>query len=172
MESDSEHEGLSSKQKGNILEKRFIELASLGSNGGLSCYTPDSDDDGIDIIVNQKGLFRPLFIQVKSRFKKNKNGFFSQDIRVSTFKSDKRFYICFFLYCVEKYDLSTIWLVPSTDFEEKAIVVHSIPSKQTLRFAANPRDTSVDQWSQYKVKKEEVGQKLLSIIGSIYPEIV
>lgn len=38
---------ISSKQKGYITESRVAELITLGSQGQLTCYTPDSDDEGV-----------------------------------------------------------------------------------------------------------------------------
>ncbi len=159
---------LSSKQKGNILETRFIELVSLGSNGRLSCFIPDSDDDGIDVMVNKKGDFKPIFIQVKSRYKLNTNGTYSQDIGTNTFKSDPKFFICFFLYNQEKYDIEKIWFIPSIDYEERAIEINPKDYSQKLRFAASPNDDSKDQWNQYRIDKTELAAEIEKIIESLY----
>lgn len=159
---------LSSKQKGNILERRFIELISLGSNGTLSCFTPDSDDDGLDCIVNRKGEYKPVFVQVKSRFNLDSSGIFSQDIGTSTFCADDKFYICFFLFSIDKYDIEKIWLVPSKDFEKKSQEINSVNYKQKLRFAASPKDDSSDQWRQYRVEKKELAAKIEEIIEKLY----
>lgn len=70
---------ISTKQKGAITENRASEIITLSSRGRLTCYTPNSDDDGIDLIVNPKGTFKPLFIQVKSPFKLQKSGQFIQN---------------------------------------------------------------------------------------------
>ncbi len=161
---------LSSKQKGNILETRFIELIGLGSDGRLSCFTPDSDDDGIDIMVNKKGEFKPVFFQVKSRFKLNSNGVYSQDIGTNTFRVHERFYLCFFLYNVSDYDIDLIWLIPSADFQEKAIEVNPQNYSQRLRFAASPNPDSTDKWNQYKVEKRDLAKRVERIIESIYPD--
>jgi hypothetical protein len=45
---------ISAVQKGNIVEARVAELITLyGDN--LACYRPISDDEGIDLIVKEKG---------------------------------------------------------------------------------------------------------------------
>lgn len=67
---------ISTKQKGAITENRASEIITLSSRGRLRCYTPNSDDNGIDLIVNPKGTFKPLFIQVNSRFKLQETGQF------------------------------------------------------------------------------------------------
>lgn len=79
---------ISSKQKGDVTESRIVELITLGSFGQLTCYyTPKSDDDGIDLIINKKSNFGPIFIQIKSRFKLNKGKQFIQNVGCATFKS-------------------------------------------------------------------------------------
>jgi len=168
MEEDSKIiNGISSKQKGSILEKRFIELASLGSNGKISCFTPDSDDDGIDAIINLKTAFKPLFIQIKSRFNRNANGTYSQDIGVNTFKENKNFYICFFLYNTADFDIEKIWLVPSIVFKKMAIPLNPVHHPKKLRFAASPKDSSKDRWREYRIEKQDLGRKLLSLLNEM-----
>lgn len=86
-------ERTSSKQKGNIVENRAIEIITLTSNGKLTCYSPNSDDDGIDLIVKPKSKFKPIFLQVKSRFKLQKNCQFLQNVGIKTFQSNKHCYL-------------------------------------------------------------------------------
>ena len=58
---------LMSVQKGNIVEARVSELVLLyGAN--LSCYRPLTDDEGIDLIVKEKGSLKSIYIQIKSNF--------------------------------------------------------------------------------------------------------
>ncbi len=154
---------LSSKQKGNILEARLIELIYLGSNGKLQCFVPDSDEDGIDLVVNLKGSFNPIFLQVKSRFNLN-NGQFLQDIGTNTFNSNKKFYIVFFYYNEEKYEIENIWLVPSKVFLKKSVELNPKNYKQKLRFTASPKDDSIDKWSKYKISKNDLAKKIEKLI--------
>ena len=49
---------ISTKQKGDIAEARIAELVTLYGETTLSCYKPISDDEGIDLIVKEKGSFR------------------------------------------------------------------------------------------------------------------
>lgn len=158
---------VSSKQKGNILEHRFIELISLGSDGNLTCFAPDSDDDGIDIIINRKMDFKPIFVQIKSRFNLN-NGLFSQDIGTNTFRADKKFWICFIYYNPDNFDIENIWLIPSIDFHEKSNEINPENYKQKLRFAASVKEDSKDKWCKYRVSKIGLSKKVNSIIDSLY----
>ena len=156
----------SSKQKGNILEHRFIELISLGSDGNLTCFAPDSDDDGIDIIINRKMDFKPIFVQIKSRFNLN-NGSFSQGVGTNTFKADEKFWICFIYYNPENFDIENIWFVPSIDFDKK---INPKNYKRKLRFAASVKENTKDMWSEYRVSKIDLSKKVDRIINSLYGE--
>ena len=59
---------ISSQKKGSITEARIAELIILYGKTSLSCYKPISDDEGIDLIVKEKGSFKTMYIQIKSRF--------------------------------------------------------------------------------------------------------
>ncbi|GGM38528.1 hypothetical protein GCM10011351_25760 [Paraliobacillus quinghaiensis] len=157
---------ISSKQKGDVTESRVVELVTLGSVGQLTCYTPTSDDDGIDLIINKKGDFKPIFIQVKSRFKLAKGRQFIQNVGLSTFKSHKSFYIIFIYFNENTFEVECVWLIPSVDFERIAYLKKSGKNyKSFYRFAANPL-TDTNQWSKFRIPKEGLGQELLQIMDS------
>lgn len=157
---------LSSKQKGQITENRVVELITFGSKGRLTCYTPNSDDDGIDLIVNLKTDFKPLFLQVKSRFKLNKTQFV-QNVKESTFKSNKSFYLIFILFSEEKLEVERVWLIPSEDFKQTAFLKGAGENyKSFYRFSANPLSKK-DRWSMYLVDKTKLGEELLSVLNTL-----
>jgi hypothetical protein len=158
---------ISSKQKGAITENRASEIITLSSRGKLTCYTPNSDDDGIDLIVNPKGTFKPLFIQIKSRFKLQKSGQFIQNIGINTFKADKSFYILFIYFNKETLEIDKLWLLPSTDFNKIGIKIKAGKTfKSFLRFSASPK-SKLDRWAKFTIDKSELGEKLLSIIYTL-----
>ncbi|RPF54432.1 hypothetical protein [Aquisalibacillus elongatus] len=161
MEPINLEDKISSKQKGDITESRVAELITLGSRGQLTCYTPSSDDDGIDIIVNAKGEFNTLYIQVKSRFNLNKKKRFVTNIGCKTFKSHSSFYIIFMYFSPKDLEVETVWLIPSKDFEQLAYLISEGKShKSSYRFAANPK-SEIDKWAKYKVDKSQLGQQIL-----------
>lgn len=53
---------VSTHQKGDIAEARIAELIALYGDTTLSCYKPISDDEGIDLIVKEKGSLRTMYI--------------------------------------------------------------------------------------------------------------
>ena len=68
---------VSTKQKGDIAEARIAELITLYGDTTLSCYKPISDDEGIDLIVKEKGSLKTMYIQIKSRFGDNPDEIFT-----------------------------------------------------------------------------------------------
>jgi hypothetical protein len=158
---------ISTKQKGAITENRASEIITLSSRGRLTCYTPNSDDDGIDLIVNPKGTFKPLFIQVKSRFKLQKSGQFIQNVGASTFIADKSFYILFIYFNKETLEIDKLWLLPSTDFKDIAYEKEAGETyKSFFRFSASPKSNK-DRWAKFTIDKSELGKKLLDIIDNL-----
>ena len=165
-ESHRTMKGISSKQKGLISENRIAEIITLGSIGALTCYTPNSDDDGIDLIINPKGQIKPLFLQVKGRFKLQKTRQFIQNVGVNTFVAHPSFYLVFAYYNLEVVDVQHLWLVPSMEFVDIAYEKSAGETyKSFYRFSANPCSNK-DRWSKYSIRKKDLGQKLLKIIES------
>jgi len=152
---------ITNKQKGTIVENLVVELITFGSNGALTCYTANADDDGIDLIVNLKGDVNPLFIQVKSRFGLEKNGRFAHNVGVNTCKNHPLLYYIFLLYNQEHRDILCAWIVPSGDLFSK-IKISQITGRQNhLRFGANPTSEN-DKWANYRHHPNSIGNFLLN----------
>lgn len=161
-------EKTSSKQKGNIVENRAIEIITLTSNGKLTCYSPNSDDDGIDLIVKPKSEFKPIFLQVKSRFKLQKNNQFHQNVGIKTFQSDKHFYLLFIYFPIEKLEVEKLWLIPSNKFRKLAYEKKAGKTyKSFYRFSANPF-SSENKWAKYIIEKNYLGKRIYEIIRKNY----
>ena len=159
---------ISSKQKGDITENRAAEIITLSSNGNLTCYTPNTDDDGIDLIINPKAEFKPLFIQVKSRFVLQKSGRFVQNVGKKTFSTNPNFYLLFVYFNQESLEVEKLWLIPSIDFASLAYDKKEGKTyKSFYRFNAGPKSTK-DRWIDYVVDKSKLGDELLKIINHLY----
>ena len=64
----------STPQKGRVGEYRVAELIMMRKGKpALACYEPTVDDEGIDLIVKEKGKPGVIFLQVKSRFTPGEN---------------------------------------------------------------------------------------------------
>ncbi|MCR9173574.1 MAG: hypothetical protein NXI10_13820 [bacterium] len=160
--------GISSKQKGDVTENRESEIIMLGSNGRLTCYTPNSDDDGIDLIINPKSEFKPIFIQVKSRFVLQKSGRFVQNVGKGTFSANKNFFLLFMYFDEASMEVDTLWFIPSIEFASLAYDKKEGKTyKSFYRFNAGPNSTK-DKWVNYRISKSELGNKILRIIETNY----
>lgn len=167
--------GISSRQKGDIIENRISEIITLSSSGALTCYSPNSDDDGIDLIVNPRGMFNPLLIQIKSRFNLQKSGQFVQNVGATTFGVNAHFFLIFAYFNPEELELEKLWMVRSLEFQDIAYKKSAGKNyKSFYRFSANPRSTK-DRWAKFSVDKNDLGSKLLTVIGGerymMYPNI-
>lgn len=160
---------ISSKQKGDIIENRTSEMITLSSKGRLTCYTPNSDDDGIDLIVNPRNEFKPLFIQIKSRFVLQKSGRFIQNVGKNTFSANEMFYLMFVYFNQSTLEVERIWLVPSVDFEKLAFDKKEGETYKSFYRINAGMANSKDKWSPYVVDKADLGSKLQNIIDELYP---
>lgn len=159
---------ISSKQKGDIIENRTSEMITLSSKGKLTCYTPNSDDDGIDLIVNPRNEFKPLFIQIKSRFVLQKSRRFIQNVGKNTFSANEMFYLLFVYFNQSTLEVDRIWLIPSKDFESLANNVKEGETFKSFYRINAGMANSKDKWSAYAIDKSELGSKLQEIINKLY----
>jgi hypothetical protein len=83
---------LSSQVKGNVVEERIGHLILLYGQGLLNVYKPISDIEGIDLVVIKKGVFQPVFIQVKSRYNLRGNNL-QFGVKYKDFSAHHTFYI-------------------------------------------------------------------------------
>jgi len=164
--------GLTSTQKGRIVESRVQELLLLHGGGLLSVYTPASDIEAIDLIVLKKGEFRPLYIQVKGRFGLSGRGrkLYIQDIRAKSFRPHPLFYVVFAYFDpadLELYD--NLFLVPSEDMERLGTVVGGgRRGDKRYRIATSLNPTPRSKWYPYVCHKRELAAKLLTTIDQVY----
>lgn len=159
---------LSTKQKGDIVENRVSEIITLSSNGYLTCFSPNTDDDGIDLIINPKGAFSPIFLQVKGRFISNQKKMYIQNVNISTFRSDNKFLILFVLFNSSSLEVDTLWLVPSDVIESDAVYLQpGEKHKASYRFNASLKENKT-KWHEFKVDKAKLGDVLKEKIEQLY----
>lgn len=158
---------LSTKQKGDVIENRVSEIITLSSQGSLTCFSPNTDDDGIDLIVNYKGRFTPIFLQVKGRFGLT-GKCFVQNVNISTFRPDDRFFILFVYFNYSKLEVDALWLVPSSLIKSNSIYLKQGDNhKASYRFNASLNEKDV-KWSEFRINKADLGQILKDKINMLY----
>jgi hypothetical protein len=157
---------LSDKQKGNLIESLIANTLLLESDGELCANIPLIDDFGVDMIVNKKGIYKVLFLQIKSRFVTNSMYPNRIDfiIKFDSFLPDKYYYILLVYYDQVKKAIDTMWLIPSNDVEN--IKSWKGPTKigTVCRLVGSISGDSKDKLSPYKVNEKELVQKIQSIL--------
>jgi hypothetical protein len=165
-------EDLSSKQKGDIAEARVAELIVLYGDKALSCYKPISDDEGIDLIVKEKGSLKTLYLQVKSRFELTPKGSkqFIQTPSVDSIVNSYKMALVFVYFDVKKGDIyDKIWFVPAPAFIQRA---HLIPAnkekkrKEKYRFNANI-EKDEGRFGEFLIDKRDLANAILRLMAKI-----
>ncbi len=150
---------VSSKQKGDIAESRVAELITLYGDTTLSCYKPISDDEGIDIIVKEKGSLKVMFLQVKSRYTDEPHSSFVAHVKQSAVCDNYSMGIVFCLFDTMKGDLyDYLWFVPAPEFLKKA---NLYKNKGLLPFVAGTSKKDTNKWDGFLIEKRALANTIL-----------
>lgn len=150
---------ISTKQKGDIAEARIAELITLYGDKALSCYKPLSDDEGIDLIVKEKGSFKIMYLQIKSRFGDNPDAIFTATTKSSGIIDNYSMAVIFCFFDTEEGDLwDYLWFVPAPDFIKKA---NRLDSGRLLGFVAGRKKKESNKWDQYLIDKRDLANKII-----------
>ena len=149
---------ISSQQKGSIAEARIAELIVLYGETSLSCYKPISDDDGIDLIVKQKGSLKTMYIQVKSRFGNGEPKLFQATAKRSTVVDNYSMAMVFCYFDIATGDIwNYVWFVPAPNFIKKA----SHLKAGMLSFVAGSQKKESNKWDEYLINKKDLANKIV-----------
>lgn len=153
--------GLSSMAKGDIVEDRIKEIILLYGQGSLSVYKPVSDSEGIDLIVVKKGVFQPLFIQVKGRFKLQNDRTFIADVRMKTFNSHHSYYVVGAYFNPSSFEIDNhILFVPSKIVKKLGTVINA-RGEERYRITTNILKPSKSKWAKYIRTKQGLVEAIL-----------
>ncbi|MFZ2969972.1 MAG: HTH domain-containing protein [Minisyncoccia bacterium] len=151
---------VSTKQKGDIAEARIAELITLYGDTTLSCYKPISDDEGIDLIVKEKGSLKTMYIQIKSRFGDNPDDIFTATTKASSVVDNYSMATIFCFFDTEEGDLwNYFWFVPSPDFIKKA---NKLMNEKMYGFVAGRRRNESNKWDQYLIDKRDLANAIIA----------
>ncbi len=159
---------LSPRQKGDIAENRVAELIVLYGQRALSCYKPMSDDEGIDLIVKEKGTsLKSLYLQVKSRFGLSPSGShrFVQAPARESIVDNFRMALVFVCFDSGKGDIhDKLWFVPAPDFISLARKIAANESKKMKArylFSASIKTPAKGVWAAYCVDKRGLADAII-----------
>lgn len=152
---------ISTMMKGKIAEDWIASLVTLYGDQALSCYRPISDDEGIDLIVKQKGpiLDKTLYLQIKSRYNLTEKGkAFVSTVKASTVVDSYRMAIifCYFDFVIGEFQ-DNLWFIPAIDFLDKANKL----KENRLGFVASPTTGEGKKWDNYLIEKKDLANAIL-----------
>ncbi len=156
-------ETISPPQKGNIVEARVAELITLyGTN--LSCYRPLSDDDGIDLIVKEKGSLKSIYIQVKSNFSNDFSRPFVATVKERSAIDNYSMAFVFCLFDTAKGDVHDyVWFVPAPDFIRMA---HK-DKNDLLGFVSGKQKKDSNKWDAFMIDKRDLSSRVIEQLKRI-----
>ena len=151
--------GISSRQKGDIAEARVAELVTLYGETSLSCYKPISDDEGIDLIVKQKGNLKTMYIQIKSRFGSSED-IYTATVKAANVLDNYSMALVFCFFDTDKVDVwDYVWFVPSPDFLKLA---NKLQNGEMLGFVAGRGRCESNKWDEYLIDKRDLASEILN----------
>ncbi len=151
---------VSTKQKGGIAEARIAELIMLYGDTTLSCYKPLSDDEGIDLIVKEKGSLKTMYIQIKSRFGDNPDDIFTATTKATGIADNYSIAVVFCFFDTEEGDLwDYLWFVPAPDFLKMA---NKLDGGRLLGFVAGRKKKESNKWDNYLIDKRDLANQIIA----------
>lgn len=151
---------VSTRQKGDIAEARIAELITLYGDTTLSCYKPISDDEGIDLIVKEKGSLKTMYIQIKSRFGNNPDEIFTATTKTATVVDNYSTAVVFCFFDTEEGDLwNYLWFVPAPDLLKHA---NQLDSGRLLGFVAGRKKKESNKWDNFLIDKRDLANQIIA----------
>jgi HB1, ASXL, restriction endonuclease HTH domain len=147
---------LMSVQKGSIVEARVAELILLYGTS-LSCYRPLSDDEGIDLIVKEKGSLKSIYIQIKSNFSDDFSKPFVATVKERSTVDNYSMAFVFCLFDTAKGDVHDyVWFVPAPDFIRMA---HK-DKNDLLGFVSGKQKKDSNKWDAFMIDKRDLADRV------------
>ena len=134
------------------------------SNGEIELYDPVVDDDHVDLVASRKGGLPALALQVKTADGLDRHG---EVEAIASYPAGKVREHPAFLYAIPLLDgvrISTLWLVPSPDFNQLTYR-HRSGGREVLEFRARPGGDA--RFGSFEHDPREIGPKLLDAIGGL-----
>lgn len=151
---------VSTKQKGDIAEARIAELVTLYGDTTLSCYKPISDDEGIDLIVKEKGSLKTMYIQIKSRFGDNPDEIFTATTKASGVVDNYSMAVVFCYFDTEEGDIwDYLWFVPAPDLIKHA---NKLDGGKMFGFVAGRKKKESNKWDNYLIDKRDLANQIIA----------
>src|SRR6266702_75503 len=143
-----------------LLARAYV-LAS--SRGRLTTFKPDADVDHKDFIVDKRGGYRHVYIQVKcaTKLRQNQVWCVARYLPNQIPTSARVFYLFAFLD-LRSIELTRMWLVPARDFNRLAYRRnHGTRVEMWFKTPAEDR-----RWDRFTVDRKDLGDRVAALIAA------
>jgi len=159
---------LSARVKGNIIEDRIKDLIMLHGQGLLNVYKPAADIEGIDLIVVKKGVYQPLFLQIKGRYNLRGRNNLQIGIRKKSFNPHHTLFVVGAYFNPKKMDIDDyLVFVPSEIFIKKANIIRRNTDKALYVLNTPLLPGRDNKFSKFVIKKENLVNKIFEKFNEI-----
>jgi hypothetical protein len=155
--------GLPDPVMGYVIEC-LVEAYLLVSGGGrLTTARPNTDVDHKDFIVDMRGHYRSLYIQVKGSPRVFGRQIFQAgvDFREGKVMSDPRLVYVFCLLDAKAMRLARVWVIPASDFSRLA--PRERIRRGYVRLAFNAGQSG--KWARFEIEPTALGPRILELIA-------
>jgi hypothetical protein len=156
-----------SARKGKAVEHLIAASSMISSDFELNVSTSLVDDEGVDLVFHRRDSSVTLAVQVKSRSWTSsamlKSSKFTAQVRDATFGPRPALYLLFVAVDSHAGDYGPVWLVPSSALAERT----SPTSRGLRRFVASAKPASRDQWSDFRLERSQLPQRILAILRDL-----
>src|SRR2546421_10220126 len=155
--------GLPDPLMGYVIECLVEAYILVGGRGRLTTARPDVDVDHKDFIVDRRGGYRSLYVQVKGSPRVFGRQIFQAgvDYREGKVLSDPRLVYIFCLLDVRTMRLARVWVIPASDFSRLAPREHIRRGYIRLAFNAG----QAGKWARYEIEPTALGARILELIA-------
>ncbi len=148
---------------GYVIECLVEAYLLIGGGGRLTTARPDTDVDHKDFIVDWKGGYRSLYLQVRGSPRLFGRQIFQAgvDYREGKVMSDPRLVYVFCLLDAKSMRLVCMWVIPASDFSRLAPREHI--RRGYVRLAFNAGQTG--KWARYEIDPMALGARILQLMA-------
>ena len=149
---------------GAVAEALVAAYALISAAGKLSSYSPFTDVDGKDIVIDLAGGFKDIYLQVKCALQVNRSRRIGGTVRLHRdhVPSSPKFVYIFCLLDRRQMELTRIWVVPSAIFYKRAY--RTLLPKGMIQFNFDCRPTGDERWDEFEVTRDQLGPRLVTLI--------
>ena len=146
---------------GRAIEDIVEAYALLTGHGRITASRPSSDVDHKDFIIDERGGYRSVYLQVKGVTQLNALGQIRMQVvfRETEVLSSPRFLYLFVFLDPKTVSIRRMYLIPSPDFNRMAPRAKARPGYVVLPFVDGITSRR-SKWDRFLIQPEELGAKL------------